>query len=72
MCRAWQFPRFEVNACRIPARTPAATACPARALGKPVLEPRKIEKWSIAHCNVGWDDHTSNSFYFGRSRSQMG
>lgn len=25
------------------------------ALGEPVLEPRKIEKWTIAHANVGWD-----------------
>ena len=45
-------------------------SCPA--LGKPVLEPRKVEKWSVAHCNAGWDDQTSTSFYFGRSRSQMG
>jgi hypothetical protein len=42
------------------------------ALGKPVLEPRKIEKWSLAHCNAGWDDQTARSFYFGRSSSQMG
>ena len=26
-------------------------SCPA--LGKPVLEARKVEKWSIPHCNVG-------------------
>jgi hypothetical protein len=42
------------------------------ALGKPALEPRKIEKWSLAHCNAGWDDQTARSFYFGRSSSQMG
>ncbi|MFI5057339.1 MAG: LVIVD repeat-containing protein [Candidatus Acidiferrales bacterium] len=42
------------------------------ALGKPVLEPRKIEKWSLAHCNAGWDDQTARSFYFGRSLSQIG
>lgn len=42
------------------------------ALGKPVLEPRKIEKWSLAHCNAGWDDQTARSFYFGRSSSQVG
>src|SRR6266436_1133092 len=42
------------------------------ALGKPVLEPRKIEKWSLAHCNAGWDDQTARSFYFGRSLSQLG
>jgi len=42
------------------------------ALGKPVLEPRKIEKWSLAHCNAGWDDQTARSFYYGRSLSQVG
>jgi hypothetical protein len=42
------------------------------ALGKPVLGPRKIEKWSLAHCNAGWDDQTARSFYFGRSLSQLG
>ena len=25
------------------------------ALGEPVLEPRRIEKWSVPHGNVGWD-----------------
>jgi len=40
------------------------------ALGKPVLEPRKIARWSVAHCNVGWDDQTAASVYFGRSRSE--
>ena len=42
------------------------------ALGKPVLEPRKVGKWSVAHCNVGWDDQTAASVYFGRSLSEMG
>jgi hypothetical protein len=42
------------------------------ALGKPVVEPRKVEKWSVAHCNVGWDDQTPRSVYLGRSRSQVG
>ena len=42
------------------------------ALGKPVLEPRRVEKWSVAHCNVGWDDQTAASVYLGRSLSQMG
>ncbi len=42
------------------------------ALGKPVTEPTKIQKWSIPHCNVGWDDQTARSFYFGRSLRQMG
>ncbi|HVB58910.1 MAG TPA: hypothetical protein VNE63_21090 [Candidatus Acidoferrales bacterium] len=45
-------------------------SCPA--LGKPVLEPRKIERWSIPHCNVGWDDQTPKTVYLGRSLSQMG
>ena len=45
-------------------------SCPA--LGKPVLEPRKVERWSVAHCNAGWDDQTSRSFYFGRSTRQVG
>ena len=38
-------------------------SCPA--LGKPVLEPRKVDKWSVAHCNVGWDESTPRAFYFG-------
>ena len=42
------------------------------ALGKPVLETRKIERWSVPHCNVGWDDQTATSFYFGRALSQLG
>jgi hypothetical protein len=41
------------------------------ALGKPVLEPRRIEKWTVAHGNLGWDDQTAASVYFGRSTSQM-
>jgi hypothetical protein len=45
-------------------------SCPA--LGKPMTEPAKVAKWSIPHCNVGWDDQTARSFYFGRSLSQMG
>jgi hypothetical protein len=24
-------------------------------LGEPILEPRKIERWSVPHINVGWD-----------------
>lgn len=32
------------------------------ALGKPVLEARKIERWSVPHCNVGWDDQTRTNF----------
>jgi hypothetical protein len=45
-------------------------SCPA--LGKAVTEPTKVQKWSIPHCNVGWDDQTARGFYFGRSLSQMG
>ncbi len=45
-------------------------SCPA--LGKPVTEPTKVAKWSIPHCNVGWDDQTPRAFYFGRSLSQIG
>jgi hypothetical protein len=37
-----------------------------------VLEPRKVERWSVAHCNAGWDDQTSRSFYFGGSVRQAG
>src|SRR3984885_8559059 len=35
------------------------------ALGKPVLEPTKVQKWSIPFCNAGWDDQTPATFYFG-------
>jgi hypothetical protein len=45
-------------------------SCPA--LGKPITEPMKVQKWSIPHCNVGWDDQTAAAFYFGRSLSQLG
>ena len=41
------------------------------ALGKPVLEPTKVQRWSIPSCNVGWDDQTSTMFYFGRGLSEM-
>jgi len=40
-------------------------------LGKPVLEPRRIERWSVPHCNVGWDDQAAASVYFGRSLSDL-
>lgn len=40
-------------------------------LGKPVLEPRKIQKWTQPHLNAGWDDQTAASVYFGRSLSQL-
>lgn len=53
--------------------THAGTYCLSTpVLGAPVLEPRKIERWTVPHCNVGWDDQTPRSAYFGRSLSQMG
>ncbi len=53
--------------------THAGTYClSSPALGKPVLEPRRIERWTAPHCNVGWDDQTRASVYFGRSASQVG
>jgi hypothetical protein len=45
-------------------------SCPA--LGKPVTEAKAVAEWSIPHCNVGWDDKTATSFYFGRSTSEVG
>jgi hypothetical protein len=41
------------------------------ALGKPVLEARRVEKWTVPHVNRGWDDQTPTSVYFGRTRRQM-
>ena len=41
------------------------------ALGKPVLEPRKVERWTMPHINAGWDDRTPRSVYLARSLSQM-
>lgn len=41
------------------------------ALGKPVLEPRRIEKWTVPHANVGWDDQVPSSVYLGRPASRM-
>jgi hypothetical protein len=41
------------------------------ALGKPVLEPAKVQRWSIPFCNVGWDNQTPATLYFGRGLSQM-
>jgi len=53
--------------------THAGTYCLSTpALGKPVLEARRIERWSVAHGNVGWDDQTGASVYFGRPLSQLG
>ncbi len=51
----------------------AGTYClSSPALGQPVLEPRRIERWSVPHCNVGWDEATPKSVYFGRGASQVG
>ncbi|HSL23908.1 MAG TPA: hypothetical protein VK886_20405 [Vicinamibacterales bacterium] len=41
------------------------------ALGKPVLEPRRIDRWTVPHGNRGWDDQTPTSVYFGRSRREF-
>ena len=52
--------------------THAGTFCLSTpALGKPVLEPRKIERWTAPHVNVGWDDQTPKTVYFGRGTSQL-
>jgi len=40
-------------------------------LGEPVLEPRKVERWTVPHINAGWDDDTPSAVYFGRGQRQM-
>lgn len=53
--------------------THAGTYClSAPALGKPVLEARRIEQWTVPHGNLRWDDRTVASVQFGRSLSQIG
>lgn len=42
------------------------------ALGKPIFEPRKIDRWSVPHVNAGWDDQTKVSVLFGRGASEVG
>jgi hypothetical protein len=42
-------------------------SCPV--LGKPITEPRRVEKWSVAHCNAGWDDRTPRKVYFSTPKS---
>ena len=42
------------------------------ALGKPLLEPRKIEKWTIAHGNAGWDDQTPAAVFLARGLNELG
>jgi hypothetical protein len=35
-------------------------------LGKPVLKPMKVERWTAPHFNAGWDEVTPKTVYFGR------
>ena len=35
------------------------------ALGKPIFEPRKVERWSVPHVNAGWDDATKITMALG-------
>ena len=52
--------------------THAGTYCLATpALGKPVLEPMKIDHWTLPFLNAGWDDATPVAFYFGRGTSRI-
>ena len=44
-------------------------SCPF--LGKPVLEPRRITRWSVPGLNVGWDDQTPRTVHLGRSSPQL-
>jgi hypothetical protein len=36
-------------------------------LGKPVLEPRRVTRWTVPHFNAGWDDQTAKTVYLGSS-----
>ena len=52
--------------------THAGTYClTSPALGKPVLEPMKIDHWTQPFLNAGWDDATPVAFHFGRGASQL-
>ena len=52
--------------------THAGTYCLSTpALGKPVLEPRKVDHWTQPFLNAGWDDATPVAFYFGRGAMQV-
>ncbi len=52
--------------------THAGTYCLATpALGKPVLEPRKVDHWTLPFLNAGWDDATPVAFHFGRGLSEL-
>lgn len=44
-------------------------SCPA--LGTPILEPRKVMRWTVPHINRGWDDATPKTAYFGRGLGEM-
>jgi hypothetical protein len=35
-----------------------------------VLEPRKVDHWTLPFANAGWDDATPVAFYFGRGLIQ--
>ena len=53
--------------------THAGTYCLSTpVLGKPVLEARKIERWTAPHLNAGWDDATPAAFHFGRGLGELG
>lgn len=41
-------------------------------LGRPVLEARPIERWTVPHGNAGWDDQTPRRVYLGRGLIDRG
>lgn len=41
-------------------------------LGKAVTEPTKIARWTVPHCNVGWDDQAAHTTYLGRGLKDAG
>ena len=52
--------------------TNAGTYCLSTpVLGKPVLEPMKIDHWTLPFLNAGWDDATPVAFHFGRGLSEL-
>ncbi len=40
-------------------------------LGKPILEPRKVLRWTVPHINEGWDAQVPKTVYFGRGISEV-
>ena len=53
--------------------THAGTYCLSTpVLGKPVLEPMKVDHWALPFMNAGWDDATPVAFHFGRGLSELG